>query len=73
MKRTAAEPGSDVRIVNVRPRSSTLPARRLISPQVSSMAHSQVAPDTFAIKDAVNKNFGDDTRGKFQTYGTHIQ
>ncbi|KAJ7280145.1 NAD-P-binding protein [Mycena rebaudengoi] len=52
MKRTAAEPGSDVRIVGV-----------------SSNIHSRVAPDTFATKDALNKNFGDSTLGRFDTYG----
>ncbi|KAF7366116.1 NAD-binding protein [Mycena venus] len=52
MKRTATEPGADVRIVGV-----------------TSKAHAFVAPESFATKEALNKSFGDSTRGIFKTYG----
>ncbi|KAF7359881.1 NAD-binding protein [Mycena venus] len=51
MKRTAAEPETDVRIANV-----------------SSMAHAEVAPQTLATKEALNRNFGTSTMGKYHTY-----
>ncbi|KAK7053761.1 NAD-binding protein [Favolaschia claudopus] len=36
---------------------------------VSSMAHSGVKPETFATKEAFNKNYGDSVRGYLNTYG----
>ncbi|CAK5276220.1 unnamed protein product [Mycena citricolor] len=36
---------------------------------VSSVAHTQVKPTTFATRDALNKNYGDSVMGTLNTYG----
>ncbi|KAJ7731361.1 NAD-P-binding protein [Mycena metata] len=69
MKRTAAEDGSDVRIVNVRASRLVPPPAKGNATQVTSYAHAEVAPETFSTKDAVNKDFGATVMGKFRTYG----